>query len=261
MRFKLVVSLLLVVGLVITVGGVGLVGASPDGIKLALVATPPGKGDVAWNFMHWLGAERAKEQGYVEDYVEVISTEAKILADLTLLAQSGQHDLISVYGWEFLDALKVVANDFPEQNFTMSDVRPEFDEGEPGDEAVLGILFQQEQPSALAGALGALLAVHHDFPHVGIVLGKEGAVLYEFEMGYKWGVDWAIKWAEENRPELLNEGDISDTPKKERVLWTYTGTWSDPARGREATEIQIRHGAEVVYAVAGATGLGVLEYV
>jgi basic membrane protein A len=80
-------------------------------------------------------------------------------------------------------------------------------------------------------------------------------------MGYKWGVNWAVNWVEENYPDLAAQSKFVNTPKKERVLWTYTGTWSDPAKGREATEIQIRQGAVAVYAVAGSTGLGVLSYI
>lgn len=226
------------------------------GVKVALVVTPPGKGDVGWNFVHWLGCERAKKLGLVSEYAEIISTEATIFSDLMVLAQSKMYDLIIVAGWEFLDALLIIAEEFPEQKFVLTDIRIP-----PGYPNVLNILFQQEEPSALVGALAALLAVHYDCPHVGIVLGKEGLVLYEFEMGYKFGVDWAIQWLANKYPELLQGKLIAAKPRAERVLWTYTGVWDDPARGREATEIQVRQGACAVYAVAGATGLGVLTYV
>lgn len=243
--------------------GAGMVSAQTqtEGIKVALIVTPPGKSDLGWNFVHWLGCERAKDLGLIQEYAEIVSTESTILSDLTLLAQSKEYDLIIVCGWEFLDAVKVVANDFPDQNFIMTDVVAEFGEDEPGKFNTLSILFQQEQPSALVGALAALLATHYDYPHVGTVLGIEGPVLYEFEMGYKWGVNWATDWVEEHHPDLAVQSKFINTPRKERVLWTYTGTWSDPAKGREATEIQIRQGAVAVYAVAGSTGLGVLSYI
>lgn len=225
-------------------------------LNVALLVTPPGKADVGWNFVHWLGCERAKDLGLVREYAEIISTEADALSNLTMLAQSNEYDLIFVAGWEFLDPLKVVAQEFPDQNFVLTDIR--MPSGYPN---VLNILFQQEQPSCLVGALAALLAVHHDYPHVGIVLGKEGPVLYEFEMGYKYGVNWAMDWLAKEHPDLLEGKAITETLPKERVLWTYTGTWSDPGRGREATEIQVQQGAAAVYAVAGATGLGVLNYI
>jgi len=245
----------------VLIAGVSSAQTQAEGIKVALVVTPPGKSDLGWNFVHWLGCERAKDSGLVQEYAEVVSTETTVLSDLALLAQSKEYDLIIVCGWEFLDALQVVANNFPDQNFIMTDVVAEFGEDEPGKFNTLSILFQQEQPSALVGALAALLAVHYDYPHVGIVLGVEGPVLYEFEMGYKWGVNWAVNWVKEHHPDLAAQSKFINTPEKERVLWTYTGTWSDPAKGREATEIQIRQGAVAVYAVAGSTGLGVLSYI
>lgn len=258
MKKFLYAILLLVLVLMV---GMATAQTQSEGIKVALVVTPPGKSDLGWNFVHWLGCERAKELGLVQEYAEIVSSEAAILSDLTLLAQSKEYELIIVCGWEFLDALRAVANDFPEQNFVMTDVVAEFGEEEPGRANTLSILFQQEQPSALVGALAALLAVHYDYPHVGVVLGVEGPVLYEFEIGYKWGVNWAANWIEEHRPDLAAQSKFINTPAKERVLWTYTGSWADPAKGREATEIQIRQGAVAVYAVAGSTGLGVLSYI
>ncbi|HEX6014865.1 MAG TPA: BMP family ABC transporter substrate-binding protein, partial [Geminicoccaceae bacterium] len=47
------------------------------------------------------------------------------------------------------------------------------------------------------------------------------------------------------------------------VIVNYTGTtpaaWNDPARGGELAIGQFGQGADVVYAAAGATGLGVLQ--
>jgi basic membrane protein A len=47
------------------------------------------------------------------------------------------------------------------------------------------------------------------------------------------------------------------------VFQNMTGTtgaaWNDPVRGGELTKNQIDQGADVVYAAAGATGLGVLQ--
>jgi len=48
-----------------------------------------------------------------------------------------------------------------------------------------------------------------------------------------------------------------------QVFQNMTGTtgaaWNDPVRGGELTKNQIDQGADVVYAAAGATGLGVLQ--
>jgi basic membrane protein A and related proteins len=48
-----------------------------------------------------------------------------------------------------------------------------------------------------------------------------------------------------------------------QVIVNFTGTtpaaWNDPVRGSEITEAQISQGADVVYAAAGGTGVGVLQ--
>lgn len=230
-------------------------------INLALMLSTPGRSDLSWSFMHWLGAQRAKELGYVQNLRIVASTPATALSDLTVAVRSRLFDLIYVASFStFGTALKELANRYPDQNYAISDIRPDFAGTDPGNDAVLGLLYQQEQPSAVAGALAAALALHYDCPNVGIVLGREIPVLHEFEMGYKWGVDWAIQQLNKTNPDLVRGKRLFRTPRRQRVLWTYTGAFNDPARGREATEAQVRQGACVVYAVAGATGLGVLRY-
>jgi len=141
------------------------------------------------------------------------------------------------------------------------DTRPGLKPGDPGNDAVLGLIFNQEEMSALAGALAAFIAIHHDTSHVGLVLGTEGSILHDFEVGYKWGVEWGLEWLEKNHPDVLTGKEFVKTPRTERVLWTYTGTFDDPAKGKAATTIQLDQGAGVVYQVAGGTGLGVLSAV
>ena len=49
---------------------------------------------------------------------------------------------------------------------------------------VLSVTFRENEGSALAGALAALIAINHDATKVGVVLGMEIPVLYKFEAGY-----------------------------------------------------------------------------
>jgi basic membrane lipoprotein Med (substrate-binding protein (PBP1-ABC) superfamily) len=68
-------------------------------------------------------------------------------------------------------------------------------------------------------------------------------LIRKFECGYEQGAA---------RPTLTIE-----------VFQNMTGTtgaaWNDPVRGGELTKNQIDQGADVIYAAAGATGLGVLQ--
>lgn len=253
-------TLLVVLAFVVVSFGSTVAFAQED-TEMALFFTPPGKGDLGWNYMAWLGAKKAKEEGYISDFSDVITTEADALGDTNMLARTGQFDILVSSGWELMSAFKSTANSFPDLNYMTLDTRPAFEEGDPGDKATLGTSFRQEQGSALAGALAALVAAYHDDKHVGIVLGKEGQVLYEFEMGYKWGVNWGVNWIKENKPSLVSEDNITGVKKKDRVLWTYVGSWSDTAGGRQAAEAQIAQGASVIFTAAGGTGIGALQFV
>ena len=50
-------------------------------------------------------------------------------------------------------------------------------------------------------------------------------------------------------------------PEKINILYTYTGSFGDPAKGKTAAQAQLQQGAWVIYQVAGGTGLGVFEAV
>jgi basic membrane protein A len=105
------------------------------------------------------------------------------------------------------------------------------------------------------GALACLLAAAYNYPHVGMVLGIEIPPLWKFEAGYKWGCSWAIEWYR-NRFGRDPPG-IGATPPKDRVLWTYTGTFSNITKGYAAAKPMYEKGAIAVYNVAGPLGLGI----
>src|SRR5690606_10308367 len=67
----------------------------------------------------------------------------------------------------------------------------------------------------------------------------------------KWGAQWAV--------ERYNERN--GTNRSVEALSVYTGTFSDPAAGKQAAEAQLSQGAAVIYNAAGATGLGIFDAV
>lgn len=231
--------------------------ADPAG-RAALILSEDGLGDAGWNDLAWLGLKQAKEEGLVDDIDVFTSNPTEILGLFTSLASAGQHDLIISNDWNYSTALAQTANAFPNQNFAAMDSMPAFEDGDIGKDGTMTVLYSQEQVSALAGAAAAFAAIEKGGSKVGLVLGMEFSILHDFEVGFKFGVQWAADYMAANKADLYNASAFAATDPTERVLWTYTGTFADPAIGKSATTVQLEQGASVVYQVAGGTGIGVL---
>ncbi len=194
--------------------------------------------------------------------VEIISkVEADYVPNLEIGAKDPDVELIVGVGYLLSEALADVARRYPDKNFAGIDTYAQFlvPEDEYPLPNLMDIEYEEHKGSALVGALGALLAAHYEKPHIGGVFGIEIPVLWKFEIGYKWGCDWAINWTKTNKPEL--DVGIVATPRKERVLWTYTGTFSDITKGYEAAKPMYAKDAVAVYNIAGPLGLGINQAV
>jgi basic membrane protein A len=239
---------------------------APSGpeFKLAVVSDVGGRGDLSFNDMAFKGGEEAEKDFNVQ-MVEIISTvEADYVPNLEIGAKDPDVQLIVGVGFLLSDALADVARRYPDKNFAGIDTYAQFVvlDNHPDEYPLpnlMDIAYEEHKGSALVGALGALLAAYWQKPYIGGVFGMEIPVLWKFEVGYKWGCDWAINWTETNHPEL--DAGIVATPRKERVLWTYTGTFSDITKGYEAAKPMYAKDAVAVYNIAGPLGLGINQAV
>ena len=106
--------------------------------------------------------------------------------------------------------------------------------------SVQSVVFKEHEGSFLVGMMAALAS---KTGKVGFVGGMDIPLIRRFQCGYEQGAKFA-------------------NPKAE-VFANMTGTtaaaWNDPARGAELAKSQFAKGADVVYAAAGGTGLGVLQ--
>jgi len=213
--------------------------------KVAVVLDVGGRGDLSFNDMGFKGTDQAaKDFGLT--MVEVQNaTAADYLPNLRKLARENQYDLIICVGFLLTDALVQVAEEFPNQKFAIIDG---FIPDKPN---VMSILFRENEMSALVGALGGMLAAYFGYPYVGTVLGIEIPVLYHFEAGYRFGIDWGLE-------KYRVQAGLGAKPNV-GLLYVYTGTFSDIAKGKTATEAQLAQGAVAVYNVAGPLGIGDLE--
>ncbi|NJD99417.1 BMP family ABC transporter substrate-binding protein [Thermococcus sp. LS1] len=242
-------SLFLIGLLAISVVASGCIGGGEETTtkgKIAIVYDVGGRGDLSFNDMAYLGASKAAKDFNLE-LVEVQSAkETDYLQNLETLAQQGDYEIIIAVGFMMTDAVKQVAAKYPDQKFAIIDG---FDPEMPDN--VMMILFKENEGSALVGALAGMIAANDDKDKVGIVLGMEIPVLYKFEAGYRFGVSWGVDYYNQKM----------GTNKKVDVIYQYTGTFTDAAKGKAAAQAQLQQGAWVIYQVAGGTGVGVFDAV
>ena len=240
--------------------------AAAPAFKIAVVSDIGGRGDLSFNDMAFKGGDDAEEDFGVK-MVELISiAEADYVPNLRTAARDPDVELIVGVGYMLTDALVEVALEYPDKNFMGIDTYTKWTDAgglkEVGEVLpnLIDIKYEVHKGSALVGELGALLAIHYDKPHIGGVFGIEIAELWTFEIGYKWGCDWAISWYENNYPTQYAAEpatSIVNTPRNERVLYTYTGTFSDITKGYTAALPMYEADAIAVYNIAGPLGIGI----
>ena len=158
-------------------------------------------------------------------------------------------DLVIGVGFLWRPALQAAAVETPDQLFGLVDPVAVDDQGTPDDfaddvplENVASILFVEEQGSFLVGAAAALKT---QTDTVGFIGGVENDLIKKFEAGFIAGVE-----AVNPDIEVLSQY-ITQPPD-------FTG-FNDPARGKEIAASMYSEGADVIYAAAGGSGLGVYQ--
>ena len=102
------------------------------------------------------------------------------------------------------------------------------------------MLFKEHEGSFLVGMAAAMSS---RTGRIGFVGGMDVPLIRRFAVGYEEG-------AKHVNPDILVYRDMTGTTP---------AAWRNPAKGGELARGQFRRGADVVYAAAGATGLGVYQ--
>ncbi len=211
--------------------------------KICLYFDQTGPGDLSFNDMALLGAQKAAADFGLELFYTTASSPMGFLSDLSGLAESGEYVVIVGVGFLLFDALPEAARLYPDQKFAFVD-GPNFDLPN-----MLGLLFREQEGGALAGVVAALVAIANGDPAVGAVAGMEIPPVWRYEAGYRFGAHWAVDWY---KAHTGKDADI-------KVMVTYVGRFDDPAGGKVAAEALIRAGARNILGIAGGTHLGAFD--
>ncbi len=201
----------------------------------ALIYDMGGKFDKSFNEAAFNGASRwASETGGEFRDLEITS-EAQREQALRQFAERGFNPVITT-GFSFSTPIANIAADYPDVNFVTIDgfVDPAEHEN------VLSVLFAEQEGSYLVGMIAGLTTETDTVSFVG---GMDIPLIRKFACGYAQGV-MAVN---------------SDATVISNMIGTDPSAWTDSVKGSELTTAQISQGSDVVFAAAGASGLGVLQ--
>jgi basic membrane protein A len=191
-----------------------------------------GKFDRSFNQAAWEGAERWKRETG-QSYLEFeIANAAQREQAVRRFAQRGADPVVAI-GFPMASAIDKVARDFPQQRFAIVDMvvnRPN----------VQSFVYREHEGAFLVGMLAAMAS---KTGQVGFVGGQDIPLVRKFLCGYEQGARHAVPSVK------LSSAMTGTTPQ----------AWVDPVRGAELARAQIAQGADVVWAAAGTTGLGVMQ--
>lgn len=207
-------------------------------LPAALIIAQGGLGDQSYNdlankgFQECLAAQGM--EGSPVESADVVGEAEQMLSR----ASQGDFGLVIDLEYSHGEILPKVAAEHPDVNYAILNLEA------PGDN-VASVLFQEQEGSYLAGALSALMTSAPDNPKVnpekviGVIGGTKSAGIDKFLAGFMQGA--------------------KDTDPDVEVLVAYSDDFGDPAKGKQLAEAMFDKGADIVYAVAGGTGAGVIE--
>ena len=200
--------------------------------KVGLVLDRGGKDDKSFNASAYQGGMEAKKKlGIYLKYVEASDDNA--FEPLLRAFAQRDFDLIIGIGFAQKEAIKKVAAQYPQKHFAIVDAEVDAPN-------VRCLLFEEHEGAYLMGAIAAMTS---KTGKIGFLGGMDIPLIRRFAMGYEAG-------AKEINPQIT-------------VMDNYVGVtseaWNNPPKGKELAVAQYDGGADIVFAAAGASGLGAFD--
>ena len=206
--------------------------ASAADPKLAIVYDAGGKFDKSFNQSAFEGAERFKKETKIAYLEAQASSDTQAEQMLRSLARK-KLDLIAAVGFSQTQAVQKVAKEFPKVRFVLIDSIAKGDN-------VSSVLFREEEGSYLVGVAAAMATKSNK---VGFIGGMDIPLIRAFACGYAQG-------AKATNAKIENLSNM---------VGTTSAAWNNPAKGSELARAQFDRGVDVVFAVAGGSGMGALQ--
>nr|WP_325246191.1 BMP family protein [uncultured Oscillibacter sp.] len=204
------------------------------GVQNVAMLLPGLISDQSWNYSAYLGLQEIENMGYHVEYTENVEQNDGETVFRTYA--SGDFELIMGHGYTFIDASLAVAPDFPDKYFYVYGTAPT-DVAEEDLPANTAYSYNKEYEGAYV--CGVVAAMESQTNKIGIVGGAPSNAQIANYNAFREG-------AQSVKPDI----DVS-------II--VTGTFDDPAKGKEAAYSLIEGGCDVVMHVCDATGTGVID--
>ena len=208
--------------------------SSPRSFRVTLICDVGGLGDKGFNDAGWAGCQMAeREIPGIEAKVIQSKEQTDFVPNLSLAAE--RSDAVVALGFLVIDAVKQVAPRYPNTPFIFVD-------GLIQAQNVASIDFKSEEASLLAGILSACVT---KTGKVATMSGMNIPPVEAFVAGYGAGV-------------LCVNRTLG---KKVQVLSKTIGSFNDPVKAKSLAKGLFDGGVDIIFQLAGNSGLGVLEAV
>ncbi len=200
--------------------------------KIGIVLDKGGKDDKSFNGAAFAGASLAEKELPIELKVVESADDNAFEPSLRAFAER-EYPLVIAIGFAQVDALKKIAPQFPKTHFAIVD-------GTVESANTASLHFDEHEGSYLVGYLAGLVSKSKK---VGFIGGMDVPLIRRFQMGYEAGAKAA--------------------DPKIQIVTNYAGVnssaWTNPGRGKELAIDQYSQKVDVIFAAAGATGVGVFD--
>ncbi len=215
----------------------GVTQAPPEQTKLRVVNLINGVlGDKSFFDSANRGMEMAKKDFGIEvKTIEAGIDPAKWKPALEDAAANEEYDILIVGTFQMSEFLQEVAPKYPDKKFIIYDVSVDYSKCDCKN--VYSVTYKQNEGSYLAGLYAGLMS---QSKIVGVIGGQDIPVINDFIVGYKQGA---------------KDAGVSE----QNVIVQYAGGWNDPAKGKEIALAMYQQGADIVFNVAGGTGVGIFQ--
>jgi len=231
----LAIILLILITLIFLIRPCSEVGEQSKKVNtITMVTDIGGLGDKSFNDAGWNGVQMAsKGLGLKANVIQKMEGE-DLASNVSQAAETS--DIVVGMGFMIKDAIITNAPLYPDTYFIL------IDENAGDQPNVASYLFYSGQSGYLAGIIAASVS---ETGKIAVVKGMDVPSVLSYVAGFKAGVR---TWNEFKGEKI-------------EVLTKTADTFTDPAKGRALTKSLIDEGADIIFDVAGATGIGVYEAV